>query len=141
MAVTDTSVLPRVSVLFAGPEIVLPQRLYQGYAPPYTPNAVDIQSNVSEGANLLGSRVVQRGSTATARIDHLAPAFVRSAAWAGFQRHFNDGRGFFWAWRPEQYPDDVHYAWRDGDELLPDNTGPAAFTGITMPMRFFEGAT
>ncbi len=141
LTATDTAIPPRASVLFAGPELVLPQRLYQGYAPPFTPNAVDIQSNVSEGANLLGSRVVQRGSTATARIDHLNPSFVRSDAWAGFQRHFNDGRGFFWAWRPESYPEDVQYAWREGDALLPDITGPAAFTGIRMSMRFFEGAT
>ena len=130
--------LPRVAVLFAGEEVTLPQRLYQGYSPPFTPNAVDLQSNVSEGSQLLGSRVIRRGARATAQIDHLPQSFIRSLTWRMFQRHYNDGRGFFWCWRPARHPSDVHYAWREGPELLPNNTGPANLAGISLAMRFHE---
>ena len=129
---------PRIGVLFAGDEILMPQRLYQGYNPPITPNQLDLQSNVSEGSQLLGSRVIRQGSSATAKIDHLEQAFVRSFAWRQFQRHFNQGRGFFWGWRPQLHRNDVHYAWRSGAELGPQNTGPAGLTSISMAMRFHE---
>lgn len=122
--------------LFSNP-ITIEQRIYQGYAPPTTPNFVDLQSNVSEGNNLLGSAVIRRGSRARASFTHITPAFLRSSVWLDFQRHFNSGGGSFWAWRPTSY-DDVFYAWRDSDVIAPQNSGPAAFQSFEMGMRFYD---
>ena len=137
----DTSVQPQAAIMFIGDVLTVPQRIYQGYASPFTANRVELQSNVSEGSQLLGSRVIRRGATATAEILHLEPSYVRSDStngWQRFQQHFNEGRGFFWSWRPEDYPNEVHYAWRDGSELLPVNSGPAQYTSVSMSMRFHE---
>jgi hypothetical protein len=128
---------PAIGVLFLGQELIIPQRIYQGYAPPITPNVVDLQSNVSEGGHLLGSRVVSRGNTATAEISHLTPAFVRSDDWKNFQAHFNNGNGFFWGWRPTAY-DELYYAWRQGAVIAPQNSGPQAYMSASISMRFYD---
>lgn len=132
---TDTV---NIGVIMFGNELVIPERIYQGYAPPFTPNQVELQSNVSEGSHLLGSRVVGRGSTAVAPINHLGPAYLRSDTWADFQQHFNNGRGFFWGWRPTAYADEIKYAWRNGDAIAPTNSGPQRFMDASLSMRFYE---
>jgi len=122
--------------LFSNP-ITIGQRIYQGYAPPITPNVVELQSNVSEGGNLLGSAVVRKGSRASAALTHIDPTFLRGASWTGFQSHFNGGGGFFWLWRPTKY-DDAFYAWRDGAAIAPDNSGPKDYMSFDMGMRFYD---
>lgn len=122
--------------LFSSP-ITIGQRIYQGYAPPITPNVSTLQSNVSEGAHLLGSAVVRQGSRATASLTHIDPVFLRGATWTLFQKHFNNGGGFFWAWRPTKYGD-LFYAWRGGATIAPENTGPKAYMGFNMEMRFYD---
>lgn len=128
---------PAIGVLVMGAELVFQRRLYQGYAPPITPNDITMQANISEGGHLLGSSVVRRGSTAQADLSIVSPSFLRSAAWTAFQEHFNDGGAFFWAWRPGKYGD-CHWAWREGGVIAPENTGPAAFMGHQMAMRFYH---
>lgn len=128
---------PAIGVLVAGVEIVMPRRIYQGYAPPVTPNQVTLQSNVSEGGHLLGSASVARGSSISAGFQHVPASFVRGATWRAFQSHFNTGGGFFWAWRPTKY-DDCHFAWRAGAAIAPENTGPKDMMGLQMGMRLYD---
>jgi len=123
-------------VMFSNP-ITIEQRIYQGYAPPITPNAVDLQSNVSEGGNLLGSAVVRKGSRASAGLTHITPTFLRGSTWTGFQEHFNGGGGFFWLWRPTKYGD-AFYAWRDGGVIAPTNSGPKDYMSFNLGMRFYD---
>lgn len=117
--------------------IVIEQRIYQGYAPPITQNVVELQSNVSEGGNFLGSSEVRKGSMASAELSEITPAFLRSAEWKGFQAHFNEGGGMFWAWRPTDYGD-LFYAIRQGAVIAPSNTGPKDYMGFTMNMRLYD---
>lgn len=113
-----------VGVAFIGQELIVPQGFYQGFSPVITPTEVQLQSNVSVGNELLGSSVIGRGSTLQASFTHLSPSFIRGADWLAFQRHFNDGGGFFFGWRPAKYPQDVHYCWRNGSPIRPTNSGP-----------------
>lgn len=128
---------PAIGVMVLGKETILPMRLYQGYRPPLTQTNVALQSNVSEGGHLLGSRVMRQGSTIKAEIDYLADSFVRSHEWLAFQRHFNEGNGFFWAWRPAKY-DDVFYAWRSGNVIAPPNSGPQARMSVAFEARCYH---
>jgi len=154
-------------VVFVGMPLTMPQSIYQGYRPPITPTEVALQSNVSEGGHLLGSSAVKRASTASTEIRHLPDTFIRSYGsayyltdesgavitdeagdplevdpvisqkWAAFQAHFNEGGGFFWAWRPTKYGD-VHYAWRSGAVIAPENSGPRAYMSASLEMRFYD---
>lgn len=126
-----------VGVMFFGYDMVFPRRFYKDFAPNIQPTEVQLQSNVSVGGNLLGNSVVARGSTITAQFRNIDPYFVRGDM-LGFIPHFNAGKGFFFGWRPETYPQDVVYAWRDGASLRPVNSGPRDFMSVDMPMRVYE---
>ena len=126
-----------IAVAVFGSPITMEQRIYQGYAPPITETSVDLQSNVSEGGNLVGSSVVRSGSSASVNFTYLDPATLRGATWKAFQRHFNEGGGFFWAWRPTKY-DDLFYAWRMGKTIMPANSGPKDYMSLGMEMRLYD---
>jgi hypothetical protein len=104
--------------------------LYQGFSPVIVPTEVQLQSNVSVGGNLMGSSVVMEGSTLTAELRNVDPAFIRGAAFKDFMQSFNRGKPFYFSWRPTKYPEDVHYCWRDGAVIRPDNAGPRDFHGV-----------
>lgn len=125
-------------VLIFGSELVFPTRFYAGFAPAIVPTEVQLQSNVSVGGNLLGSQVIGQGSSLSASLRHLTPAFARGAAFTSFMRHYNAGKGFFFGWRPTAYPDDLHYCWRDGATLRPANMGVLDFMECEMAMRAYE---
>ena len=126
-----------IGTVFVGEPLTVEQRIYQGYTPPITPTEVALQSNVSEGGHLLGSSAVKKASTASASLTHLNPATIRGADWVAFQKHFNEGGGFFWAWRPTKYGD-VYYAWRSGEALAPTNSGPKDYMAATLQMRLYD---
>lgn len=128
-----------IGVAFMGAaETVIPRRFYQGFAPIITPTEVNLQSNVSVGGNLLGSSVVSQGSRLSATVNHLEPSFVRGTAWTAFQRHFNQGKPAFFGWRPETFTGDLHYIWRDGDLIRPENSGPRDFMSVSINARAYE---
>ena len=124
-------------VAFFGNELVIPRRLYQGFAPVMTPTEVQLQSNVSIGGHLLGSSVISRGSRLSADITYVPAEFIRSAEWLAFQKTFGEGKGFFFGWRPDKYPQDLHYCARDGEVIRPSNTGPRDLMGINFSARVY----
>lgn len=127
-----------IGVAFLGNDLVMPRRFYQGFSPVLQPTEVALQSNVSEGGNYVGSSVVRRGSTLQAQFDYLAPAFVRGTGFQAFQTDFNNGAPFFFGWRPQKYPEDLHYCWRTGNVIRPENTGPKDFMGYQFSARVHE---
>ena len=134
----SVSKVPSIGVVFFGDELVMPDRFYQGFTPAISPTEVALQSNVSIGNHLLGSSVVFQGSTLAAEFTLVPPAFVRGD-FAPFQIAFNRGQPLFFAWRPETYEDDLHYCWRDGAVIRPDNGGPKAYMSFTLQMRAHDG--
>lgn len=128
-----------VGVAFMGAELIIPRRIYQGFTPVITATEVQLQSNVSIGGNLLGSSVVTMGSKMTADMSLIPAAFVRGADWMAFQTAFGRGKGFFFGWRPDKYPQDVYYCWRDGNTITPTNSGPLDLMGLSIAARVFNG--
>ena len=127
-----------IGVAFLGNETVFPSRIYQGFSPIITANMVEVASNVSVGGNLMGSSTVSRGAKLDMSFQHIPPAFLRET-FKPFLEHFNDGRGFFTAWRPAKYADDVHYCWRDGGVVQPTNAGPHELMDMSLSMRVHYG--
>lgn len=133
-----TSDLLSVGVAFLGNELIMPRRFYQGFSPVITPTEVELQSNVSVGNELLGASVIGRGSTIVTAFQNIPPDFIRDASWLSFQRHFNDGGAAFMGWRPEKYPQDVHYIWREGAVIRPVNSGPRDLMAVNVEARVYN---
>lgn len=136
LEITSASDDVSIGVLVIGSEIIIPRRIYQGFAPALTPSEVELTANVSEGAHLLGSAAVVRGSTLAAEFSNIAPAFIRGADWLAFQTRFNAGNGCFFGWRPAKY-NDLHYIWRTAP-IRPTNTGPADLMGFSLQARAYD---
>lgn len=126
-----------VGVAFLGQEAIIPRRIYQGFAPVLTPTEVELQSNVSAGGELLGSSVVLRGSTVSASVAYVPEAWVRGADWLAFQRAFNEGLPFFFAWRPTKHAGDLHYCARASGVIRPTNSGPRDLMQIDFEARVY----
>ena len=126
-----------IGVLMAGNELIPTQRIYQGYAPPIVPNVVRLVPRTSEGGEFLGATVTSRGSQATAEFQHLTPAELRGTDFKGFLTHYNEGNGFFWAWRPTKY-DDAHFARSAGPMAQPVNSGPKDYMSLSLGMQFYD---
>lgn len=137
--VTSASDDVSIAVIVIGSEIIIPQRIYQGYTPPITPTMVDLNTNVSEGGNLLGSAAKERGSMFEAGFTHITPTFIRGASWTAFQERWNKGNGAFWAWRPTKYGD-LFYAWRSQgmSPIVPTNSGPKDYMSFTLAARAYD---
>lgn len=134
----DAADAATLGVFFVGNETIMPMRIYQGFAPRIVPTNVELQSNVSEGGNLIGSAVSRTGSMLELPFSIIRPDFVRGE-FKPFMTHFNAGKGCFVAWRPEKYPEDLHYGWRDGPVIRPENSGPKAYMSMTVKMRLHDG--
>lgn len=134
----DAADIATLGVFFVGNETIMPMRIYQGFAPRIVPTNVELQSNVSEGGNLIGSAVSRTGSMLELPFSIIRPDFVRGE-FKPFMAHFNSGKGCFVAWRPEKYPEDLHYGWRDGPVIRPENSGPKAYMSMTVKMRLHDG--
>lgn len=128
---------PALAVLYAGAEMIMPLRMFQGYASPLRPNNVRVQSNVSEGGHFMGVAVTKAGSSIDIPFDLVKNTFVRSATFLGFITHYNETRPFFWAWRPTAYSD-AFLCWRAGDTLQPVNTGPTDRTSFSLQVRAYD---
>lgn len=128
-----------VGVIFIGTETVIPTTFYQGFAPRILPTEIELDSNVSEGGNLLATAVVRQGSTMSASLTMLPERFVRGQEFIAFMEWFNRSRGVFFAWRPAKYAQDLHYGWRNGGVIRPENSGPRDFMSAGIEMRLFDG--
>jgi hypothetical protein len=126
-----------IGVIWIGAEIIIPRRIYQGYAPPITPNVVELTNNVSEGGQLLGTDYAERGSIWQASLQHIEPSFIRGATWLAFQNHWNRGGGSFWAWRPTKYGD-LLYSCRQGNAIAPTNSGPKDYMSFDVAGRAYQ---
>lgn len=126
-----------IGVIYFGDELVMPARIYQDFSPAISPTEVALQSNVSVGGNLLGASTITKGSTLKASFAHIAESFVRGAM-LPFIAAFNAGTGFFFAWRPAKYPQDLHYCWRSGDVLRPNNSPFKDLMSFDLSMQAHE---
>ncbi len=118
--------------------LAFPSRIYSGYTPSLQATAVELQSNVTEGGNYIGSSFVRRGQMGSVALEHLSSDFIRGDRFRAFQTRFNNGLPMFWAWRPLKY-EDLKYAWRSGDVITPTNMGILDLMAFTMKFRAYDG--
>lgn len=126
-----------IGAAFLGVVTVIERSIYQGYTPPITQTRVELQPNMSEGGHFVGSSTIRKGSGGSVSLRNISATTIRAADWVGFQRHFNGGTPFFWAWRPEKYGD-LFYAKRAGNPIAPTNSGPTDHMSAKMDMDFYD---
>ena len=127
-----------VGTWLTGSELIIPQRIYQGYTPPIVPTNIEMRSTVSEGGNLISSVAVNRGSSISAEFTHIDDSFVRLGAFQNFMRRYNSGEPVFFGWRPDKYGDLFYVQRGSASAIVPTNSGPAALMSFTLAGRAYH---
>lgn len=129
------TIAPLVGVGFFGRAYRFDQKFWTGYNEAIYPTTVNLAANRS-GAHVLGTSIVSRGSAIQWDLQHLDPTTLYSADFAAFVDTFNAGKGFFAAWRPDDYSA-AYYATRLGEAVNIINSGPVNWRALSLSMSVY----
>ena len=128
-----------VSNVKLGRRVDFPYTPIEGYRPTHHSRKFTKYFNNSIEGHLLGNRVMSSGGTTTVEFPDLDRAFV-DGPMRGFEDHYNRGRSFFYAGWPNGKPQDVAYAWADGEDAMIDvaytNGNKRASVGFGMSIKY-----
>ena len=112
---------PAIGVINLGKTLDVERRLYQGHTPITLSKKTVIKPQLSEGGQWLGRSIIRNGASTNISLKNLTAAWIRTF----FYPFMEQARiyPFFWAWRPEDYPDEMAYC-QITDDIRPTNSGP-----------------
>ena len=124
---------PKIAVVYAGAVLAMVEPIRGGgHAPMTLKRETTLQQSLSRGGQFLDQSYRRLGEVGSASFEHLDAAWYRTY----FDPFVKAARKypFFFAWRPEQYTDEVSYAWADGD-IRPQYEGSMDWMGVSFGMR------
>jgi hypothetical protein len=122
---------PRVAVVYIGLAVAMQRAIYQGHSPLTLSRVTEMQNNTSEGGQYLGRSIIRSGTATEVSFRHLSADWYRTY----FDPFVKRARTmpFFFAWRPQSYPNEVGFMWTSGD-IKPTNSGPRDFMSVGFEM-------
>lgn len=122
---------PRAAVVYLGKLLVMERKIYVGHTPLPHGRKVSVANGRSESGNFLGRIVLGEWRESTAPISLMTPEWYR----ANFDPFLAVSKElpFFFAWRPDTYPDEVGFAWL-ADDPMPAPVGPSNLIAFEMKM-------
>lgn len=132
LTITGGSVMPRISVVYAGQVLAMQRPIYGGHAPMNLSRDTMLHRSLSQGGQFLGQGFRRHGQVGSASFRHLTASWIRST----FDPFIKSARQypFFFAWRPEDFPLEVAYAWC-GEDIRPSNMGLRDFMAVAFNMQ------
>lgn len=132
LVVAPTVAIPEIGALNIGRVLRMQRRLYVGHKPMGLNRKTETSTGFSESGQFLGRTRLRQMLEGSAEFANITPDWVRA-----YFDDFQDAAEtlpFFFAWRPEAYPDEIAYVSLTGD---PDivNQQANGMVGISMSMR------
>lgn len=123
--------VPLVSVAYIGKALPMQRSIYAGHTPITLSRRTTYDNTLSENGQFLGRSIIRGGVETGASYQHLTADWYR----ANFDPFVKEARTkpFFFAWRPDAYPEEVGFVWTSGD-ISPQNTGPRDFMAVSFNM-------
>jgi hypothetical protein len=122
-----------IGVLKIGRRLIIPGGVLSGHVGINHANEITLLNNMSIRGHFLGNRLIKIGAETEINFGLLEADFV-DGEFSGFEKHYNEGRAFFYAGNPANLPNDIAYCWR------PENSGtimpPYEHGGNLMPVQF-----
>ena len=133
--ITLTGGAPEIGVIYIGPVLAMQRPIYGGHSPITLSRQTTLQQSKSRGGQFLGQQFRRKGLTGDAQFANLGPDWYRSE----FDPFVREARRFpfFFAWRPTSFPQEVAYAWTDGD-IQPTNSGTRGLMDVSWQMVGFD---
>lgn len=125
------SEVPEIGVLYLGEILRMQRRVYVGYTPFTFAKLSTVSSGFSESGQFLGRVKRREIYDNPIKFENLTPAFIRT-----LRDFFSSAEEypFFFAWRPDDYPEETAYCWFAGDPGV-SNTGPNGDMSVSYDMR------
>lgn len=122
---------PSIGVIYVGMVLEMLRPCYAGLTPISLSRDTVIRPNRSEGGQWLGRSVIRSGSSMSCSYNNLDNAWTRTT----FKEFIEDAvlYPFFFAWRPDNYPEDVGYVWV-AEDIKPSNTGVRDLMQVSLNM-------
>lgn len=120
-----------IAVVYCGKLLVLPRKVYQGFAPINYARTAKITNGRSEAGQFLGRIVLQEFVKDTMPLSLIDPAYFRDHI-ADFLIDSKE-HPFFIAWRPQTYPLEVGYCHMTNDPV-PINEAPHGLIAMQLEM-------
>tara|TARA_R110002110_G_scaffold415850_1_gene657965 strand:+ start:10914 stop:11708 length:795 start_codon:yes stop_codon:yes gene_type:complete len=124
---------PQIGVIYIGKSLRLERSIYVGHTPITYGRKRSTVNGISENGQYLGEIVKRQINMTSVSLSNLTPAWYRSQLDPFFK--LTPRVPCFWAWRPETYPDEIGYAWIDGEPSV-SNEQP---NGMMSASWNFEG--
>ena len=119
---------PRIAHIKLGKLLTLQRRIYVGHQPADIAEQSKKINYSSETGNYLSHIVLRKYRKGSISQENNTPDFIREKI-RPFINHLNGNLNddyaqftFFFSWRPGDYPDEVVYAWTNGN-IIPENQG------------------
>lgn len=121
----------RIAVLYCGKLLVLPRKVYQGFAPINHARVAKVTNGRSEAGEFLGRIVLQQFVKDTMPLSLIDPTYFRDH----ITQFLTDSKEnpFFIAWRPQTYPYEVGYCHMTNDPV-PTNEAPHGLISMQLEM-------
>lgn len=121
-----------IGVLFVGELLQMQRNIYEGNTPAGLKRTDSTIPNLSDEGNFIGRYVTRSFYEASHQWEHLTPSWYRT----NFKPFVTTSREwpFFLAWRPDDYPDEIVYAWRTRD-ISPGNDGPTGYMSVRLDLQ------
>lgn len=132
LTITGGATMPRIASIYAGQVLAMQRQVYGGISPMNLSRDTELNQSLSRGGELLGQGFRRHGQTGSIPWKHLTASWYRTY----FDPFVKSARRypFFVAWRPEDFPLEVAYAWATSD-IKPQNMGMKDFMSVELPMR------
>lgn len=114
--IEGATMAPQIGVIRLGKSLRLERNIYVGHTPiTYGRNRKTV-NGVSENGQYIGEIVVRQNNVTSVSLQNLTPSWYRSMLDPFFAQ--TPRQPCFWAWRPQDYPDEVGYAWIEGEPQM-----------------------
>jgi hypothetical protein len=123
---------PKIAVAYVGEATVLQRSIYVGHTPITMGINRSLIGGMSENGQYLGHVVRRQSLSTSVTLENLNALWFRENLEPFFRQR---GRTpFFWAWRPQSYPEEVGYAWLTND-ARPSNQRPNGMMQVSFDME------
>lgn len=111
---------PFIGVVYIGTVLEMERPCFSGISPINFSRMTTIRPNMSEGGQWLGRSIIREGSRMGVQYRNLTYSWYKT----NFDPFVEQARKypFFFAWRPEGYPETVGYVWTQND-IAPTTNG------------------
>lgn len=122
---------PEIGVMYVGKLLVLQRRIYVGHTPIPYGRSQQVVNGKSEGGDFLGRIITSEQVATVADLQNMTPSWYREKMDPFIEA--SKDTPFFFAWRPQDYPYEVGFAWMTNDPQ-PVNQRPNGMMQIQLQM-------